>query len=379
MKKDLGLYLHVPFCIKKCEYCDFLSKAGTEEEKEAYINALVKEIKSYQSFAGDYKVSTVFMGGGTPSCLKPEQTKQIFDALYETFEFIKRPEITIEMNPGTVDREKLEIYKACGINRLSMGLQSTKNENLKVLGRIHTYEEFLESYQLAREAGFTNINLDLMSSLPGQTKEEWEEELQKAIELNPEHISAYQLMIEEGTPFYEKYDSHPELLPDEEESRAIYENTKRILEAEGYVQYEISNYAKPQKECKHNLRYWERGEYLGIGLGAASLVQNMRMNNTKDMSEYLKKAETPKEMRKEVEFLEHRQQMEEFMFLGLRKTYGISKKEFHRVFGREIEDVYGQTLKKFIEEGMIKEKKDRIFLTEDGVLVSNQILSEFLF
>lgn len=379
MKKDLGLYLHVPFCIKKCEYCDFLSKAGTEEEKEAYVNALVKEIKSYQSFAGDYKVSTVFVGGGTPSCLKPEQTKQIFDALYETFEFIKRPEITMEMNPGTVDREKLEIYKACGINRLSMGLQSTKNENLKVLGRIHTYEEFLESYQLAREAGFTNINLDLMSSLPGQTKEEWEEELQKAIELNPEHISAYQLIIEEGTPFYEKYDSHPELLPDEEESRAIYENTKRILEAEGYVQYEISNYAKPQKECKHNLRYWERGEYLGIGLGSASLIRNMRMNNTKDMSEYLKKAETPKEMRKDVEFLERRQQMEEFMFLGLRKTYGISKKEFHRAFGRDIEDVYGQTLKKFVEEGMIKEKKDRIFLTEDGVLVSNQILSEFLF
>ena len=248
-----------------------------------------------------------------------------------------------------------------------------------MLGRIHNFEQLLEAYQLAREAGFTNINLDLMSSLPSQTKEEWEEELQKTVELNPEHISAYQLIIEEGTPFYEKYDAHPELLPNEEESRAIYQTTKRILESNGYMQYEISNYAKPQKECKHNLRYWERGEYLGIGLGSASLIQNMRMNNTREMSEYLEKSAVPKEMRKDVEFLENRQQIEEFMFLGLRKTYGVSKKEFHRAFGRELEDVYGQTLKKFIEEGMIKEKKDRIFLTEDGVLVSNQILSEFLF
>lgn len=379
MKKDLGLYLHIPFCMKKCDYCDFLSAAATEEEKEAYVHALVKEIKSYEKFAGDYKVSTVFVGGGTPSCLKPEWTKQIFDAVYETFEFIKRPEITMEMNPGTVDKEKLEIYKECGINRLSIGLQSTKNENLRLLGRIHTYEEFLETYKLAREAGFTNINLDLMSSLPGQTKEEWEEELYKAIELNTEHLSVYQLIIEEGTPFYEKYDAHPELLPDEEESRTIYENTRRILEENGYAQYEISNYAKPQKECKHNLRYWERGEYLGIGLGAASLIQNMRMNNTREMKEYLEKSAVPKTMRKDVEFLERQQQIEEFMFLGLRKTYGISKKEFRRTFGREIEDVYGQTLKKFVEEGMIKEKKDRIFLSEDGVLVSNQILAEFLF
>lgn len=379
MKKDLGLYLHVPFCVKKCNYCDFLSKEATEEEKEAYVDALIKEIKSYKKFAGNYKVSTVFVGGGTPSCLRAEQTKRIFDALYEIFEFVKHPEITTEMNPGTVDREKLEVYKACGINRLSIGMQSVKDENLKVLGRIHNFEQLLEAYQLAREAGFTNINLDLMSSLPSQTKEEWEEELQKTVELNPEHISAYQLIIEEGTPFYEKYDAHPELLPNEEESRAIYQTTKRILEANGYMQYEISNYAKPQKKCKHNLRYWERGEYLGIGLGSASLIQNMRMNNTREMSEYLEKSAVPKEMRKDVEFLENRQQIEEFMFLGLRKTYGVSKKEFHRAFGRELEDVYGQTLKKFIEEGMIKEKKDRIFLTEDGVLVSNQILSEFLF
>ena len=178
-KKPLELYIHIPFCVKKCDYCDFLSKEAAEEEKEAYVDALIKEIKSYKKFAGNYKVSTVFVGGGTPSCLRAEQTKRIFDALYEIFEFVKHPEITTEMNPGTVDREKLEVYKACGINRLSIGMQSVKDENLKVLGRIHNFEQLLEAYQLSREAGFTNINLDLMSSLPSQTKEEWEEELQK--------------------------------------------------------------------------------------------------------------------------------------------------------------------------------------------------------
>ena len=378
MKKDLGLYLHVPFCVKKCNYCDFLSKEATEEEKEAYVDALIKEIKSYKKFAGNYKVSTVFVGGGTPSCLKAEQTKRIFDALYEIFEFVKRPEITTEMNPGTVDREKLETYKACGINRLSIGMQSVKDENLKVLGRIHNFEQLLEAYQLARETGFTNINLDLMSSLPSQTKGEWEEELQKAVELNPEHISAYQLIIEEGTPFYEKYDAHPELLPGEEESRAIYQTTKRILEANGYQQYEISNYAKPQKECKHNLRYWERGEYLGIGLGSASLIQNMRMNNTREMSEYLEKSAVPKEMRKDVEFLESRQQIEEFMFLGLRMTRGISKAEFERQFGSEIDAIYGDVLRKYKSMGLLLEENGRIFLSREGIHVSNSVMADFL-
>ena len=191
------------------------------------------------------------------------------------------------MNPGTVDREKLEVYKACGINRLSIGMQSVKDENLKVLGRIHNFEQLLEAYQLAREAGFTNINLDLMSSLPFQTKEEWEEELQKTVELNPEHISAYQLIIEEGTPFYEKYDAHPELLPNEEESRAIYQTTKRILESNGYMQYEISNYARDGYECRHNVGYWIRRDYLGFGIGAASLIDNVRFQNEKSLGAYL--------------------------------------------------------------------------------------------
>lgn len=379
MKKDLGLYLHIPFCIRKCAYCDFLSGEGSEEEKENYTEALIKEIKSYEEFAKSYEVSTVFIGGGTPSCLEGEQTKKILAAVKETFSLAKKPEITMEMNPGTVTEEKLKLYKESGINRLSMGLQSVRDENLKLLGRIHTLEEFRQSFEFARQAGFENINLDMMSSLPGQDALSWENDLRTAASFNPEHISVYQLILEEGTGFYEKYADHPELLPDEETSRAIYETTGEVLAELGYEQYEISNYAKPGKECRHNLKYWERGDYLGLGLGAASMVRNIRMNNTRDMKEYLEKCTEPKTMRKDVEFLEEPRQMEEFMFLGLRKTRGISKKEFRRVFGRDIDLVYEKALKKLLDSHMLLEKKDRLYLSKEGVLLSNTVLAEFLF
>lgn len=379
MKKDLGLYLHIPFCIQKCGYCDFLSAPAGREEREAYVQALEKEIRSYGDFAKGYRVSTVFVGGGTPSCLEAPQTERIFQAVRDTFDIERMPEISMEMNPGTVTPEKLQTYKNCGINRLSMGLQSVRDSNLKLLGRIHTYEAFLESYHLAREAGFQNINVDLISSLPGQTEASWREELKTTAELSPEHISVYQLILEEGTPFYEKYAGHPELLPDEETSRAIYEVTAEVLAAYGFRQYEISNYAKEGRECRHNLKYWERGDYLGLGLGAASMVRNIRMSNTGDMKTYLEKCGEPKTMRTDVQFLEEPQQMEEFMFLGLRKTRGISKKEFRRVFGRDIELVYEKALEKFLSNGMLLEKKDRLYLSKEGVLLSNAVLSEFLF
>ena len=375
MKKDLGLYLHIPFCIQKCGYCDFLSASGTGEEKEAYVQALEKEIRSYGDFAKGYRVSTVFVGGGTPSCLEAPQTERIFQAVRDTFDIERMP----EMNPGTVTPEKLQTYKNCGINRLSMGLQSVRDSNLKLLGRIHTYEAFLESFHLAREAGFQNINVDLISSLPGQTEASWREELETTAELSPEHISVYQLILEEGTPFYEKYAGHPELLPDEETSRAIYEVTAEVLAAYGFRQYEISNYAKEGRECRHNMKYWERGDYLGLGLVAASMVRNIRMSNTGDMKTYLEKCGEPKTMRTDVQFLEEPQQMEEFMFLGLRKTRGISKKEFRRVFGRDIELVYEKALDKLLSNGMLLEKKDRLYLSKEGVLLSNAVLSEFLF
>ena len=379
MKKDLGLYVHIPFCVRKCEYCDFLSWSAGEEEREQYVSALLSEIESYRDFVKGYRVSTIFVGGGTPSVLRPKQMERILQKIYEVFELEKRPEITIEVNPGTVDEEKLQCYKANGVNRLSMGLQSVKDEKLRLLGRIHTYQEFAESYELARKVGFDNISIDLISSVPGQTLQEWKEELEIAAVQNPEHISVYQLIIEEGTPFYEKYAEHPELLPDEETSREIYLWTGRFLKEAGYEQYEISNYAKPGKESRHNLKYWERGDYLGLGLGAASMVRNIRMSNTKDMKTYLERCDKPKTMREDVQFLEEPRQMEEFMFLGLRKTRGVSKKEFRRIFGREMDMVYEKALHKCLENGMLLEHKDRIFLSEEGTLLSNMVLSEFLF
>ena len=379
MKKELGLYVHIPFCVKKCGYCDFLSWCGTSEEKETYVQALLKEIESYREFARGYRVSTVFVGGGTPSVLEAGQMEGVLGNIQEVFELEKKPEITLEMNPGTVTEEKLQCYKENGVNRLSIGLQSVKNEKLEVLGRIHSYEEFLESYELARKAGFTNISVDLISSIPGQKLEEWKEELAALSALSPEHISVYQLIIEAETPFYEKYAEHEELLPDEEESREIYLWTGSFLKEQGYEQYEISNYAKPGKESRHNLKYWERGDYLGLGLGAASMVRNIRMSNTKDMKTYLERCGQPKTMREDVQFLEEARQMEEFMFLGLRKTRGVSRKEFRRIFGQEMYMVYEKALHKCLENGMLKEHKDRVYLSEEGVLLSNAVLSEFLF
>lgn len=379
MKKDLGLYIHIPFCVKKCAYCDFLSWKGSDEEREAYVQALEKEISSYSEFAKDYRVSTVFFGGGTPSVLEGEQTERILKKIRDTFRVEKDAEITLEMNPGTAQKEKLLLYRELGINRLSIGLQSVKNENLKLLGRIHTYGDFLDSYRMAREAGFDNISADLISSLPGQTLEEWKEELEILQETPLEHISVYQLIIEKGTEFYEKYGEHEELLPDEETSREIYLWTGKYLKEHGFEQYEISNYARPSRKSRHNLRYWERKDYLGLGLGAASMVHNIRMSNTRDWKKYIEGSQNPKRLREEVEFLEEPRQMEEFMFLGLRKTEGVSRKEFRRTFGRELDMVYEKALEKHLENGMLEASKDRIRLSQAGILVSNQVLSDFIF
>ena len=379
MKKDLGLYIHIPFCIKKCAYCDFLSWSGDKDQKEEYVRDLEQEIRSYKTFAADYQVSTVYFGGGTPSILETGQIERIMGALRQTFRIEKKAEITLEMNPGTARKEKLKVYRQLGINRLSIGIQSVKNENLKLLGRIHTYEDFLESYHIAREAGFDNISGDLISSLPGQTLETWKEELEILMKTPLEHLSVYQLIIEEGTEFYKRYGEHEELLPDEETSREIYLWTGKYLKKQGFGQYEISNYARPGRESRHNLRYWERKDYLGLGLGAASMIRNMRMSNTRDWGKYRIGCRDPRKIREEVEFLEEPRQMEEFMFLGLRKIRGVSRKEFRRVFGKDLDLVYEKTLKKYLENGMLQEKGDRIFLSEEGILVSNQIFADFLF
>ncbi len=380
--KELELYLHIPFCVKKCNYCDFLSAPAGEETRAAYVDALLEEIRGFDE-PEDYEVVTVFFGGGTPSILPGQAIFRIMEALREKFSFRKGAEITLEANPGTVDKEKLSFYKKAGINRLSFGLQSADAEELKRLGRIHTWEKFLESFQLAREAGFSNINVDLMSALPGQTKESWEKTLRQVLALQPEHISAYSLIIEEGTPFYQLYEKdverrdageEPELIPSEEEERAMYEATGRILKEQGYLHYEISNYAKPGRECCHNLGYWQRRDYLGFGLGASTLLNPVRYKNTEDLEAYLGGDFS----KKEFFVLTKDNQIEETMFLGLRVLEGVSKEQFREHFSCELRVVYRKELEKLEQEGLLEEEGDFVRLTSRGIDLSNPVLAEFL-
>ncbi len=300
----MEIYIHIPFCISKCAYCDFLSAPASREEQDRYMRALMNEI----SLAADSlwkedgcaaeRVTSVFIGGGTPSCIDPEWICRVMTLVKSRFNLTEGAEITMEANPGTLAKESLKVYREAGINRLSIGLQTTDNEELKKLSRIHTYEQFLDNYRLAREAGFDNINIDLMSALPDQTLESYEQTLREVISLKPEHISAYSLIIEEGTPFWDKYADHPELLPDEETDRQMYHRTKELLGGAGYGRYEISNYSLPGRECRHNMGYWRRVPYLGFGLGAASLCDETRFSNTRSMSRYLElldQAENPQD------------------------------------------------------------------------------------
>ena len=369
----LELYVHIPFCVRKCQYCDFLSGPSDEETKDRYIEALLKEIRAAKH-TEDYEIVSVFIGGGTPSALKAEAIASIMRTLQEQFFFCEDAEVTIEANPGTVDLEKLTIYRNVGINRLSLGLQSTDAEELKLLGRIHSYEEFLKSYEWAREAGFSNINIDLMFAIPGQTGEAWRQHLYQVAELNPEHISAYSLIIEEGTPFAEQNLD----LPDEDTEYQMYEDTAEILERYGYRQYEISNYAKQGYMCRHNAGYWQRREYLGFGLGASSLYRGMRFSNTRRMQEYLKESRNPDQIRKDVTVLSRNERIEEFMFLGLRMTEGISEKKFEENFDVRLMDVYGDILQKYEETGFMEHIETKWRLTRKGIHVSNHILADFL-
>ena len=369
----LELYVHIPFCVRKCQYCDFLSGPSDEETKDRYIEALLKEIRAAEH-TEDYEIVSVFIGGGTPSALKAEAIASIMRTLQEKFFFCEDAEVTIEANPGTVDPEKLTIYRNVGINRLSLGLQSTDAEELKLLGRIHSYEEFLKSYEWAREAGFSNINIDLMFAIQGQTGEAWRQHLYQVAELNPEHISAYSLIIEEGTPFAEQNLD----LPDEDTEYQMYEDTAEILERYGYRQYEISNYAKQGYMCRHNAGYWQRLEYLGFGLGASSLYGGMRFSNTHQMQEYLTDSRKPEQIRKDVTFLSRNEQIEEFMFLGLRMTEGISEKKFEENFNVRLMDIYGDILQKYEETGFMEHIETKWRLTRKGIHVSNHILADFL-
>lgn len=424
-KEDLScleLYIHIPFCVRKCAYCDFLSFPSGEEERERYVERLTEEIEEAGAVSEGYVATAIFFGGGTPSVLTPKQTERILNAVKKSFYVAEDAEITTEVNPGTADREKLEAWRQAGINRLSFGLQSTENRELQYLGRIHTMEDFLESYRAAREAGFENINIDLMSALPGQTVSSWEKTLRTVVSLQPEHISAYSLIIEEGTPFCQLFGEDgdaaeekkrrqslgiPEL-PDEDAERRMYYDTERILGEAGYHRYEISNYAKPGYACRHNKGYWTGTEYLGLGLGASSYInirrekgeaakisasgkesgdrrQLERRSNVRDFKTYLSLTREDFRAGRQIEeraLLTNQAMMEEFMFLGLRLTEGISEMEFFRRFSCTLETVYGDVLEKLAGQELMEryEREGAAFwrLTKRGIDVSNCVLAEFL-
>jgi len=382
-QKDAGvrIYLHIPFCVRKCLYCDFLSMPQGEETRERYVNALLCEIMHQGDCPPGTPVETIFFGGGTPSILEERQLDAILDALHERFCVPRDAEISLEMNPGTADSEKLRAMREMGINRLSIGVQAMHDGELKLLGRIHTVEEAREAFQLARKAGFENINIDLMSALPGQTFRDWSDTLAEAVGWGPEHISAYSLIIEPGTPFsamYESGDLPP--VPEEETDRQMYHFTGEYLAGKGYRQYEISNYAKPGRACRHNTGYWTGQEYLGFGIGAASCAGGMRFSNTRDLQEYIRAMAIPDilAVRTDLHRLTEREKMEEFMFLGLRMTAGVSRTAFASRFGKQIEDVYGEVLQKQIRQGVIIPTEDGVRLTQRGVDVSNYVLADYL-
>ena len=424
-KTPLSIYIHIPFCKKKCLYCDFLSAPACGQERESYVKALLREISFMADKASEYEVISIFLGGGTPSLLNKSQVERIMSAIRKEYCLTQDCEITIECNPATADYDKLAYFKACGINRLSIGLQSANDKELKELGRIHNYRQFLETFKAARKAGFTNINIDIMSALPGQTVESYTDTLQKVIALNPEHISAYSLIIEEGTPFYDRYGENREAsiiskaneaaqsidyapmypsLPDEDTERKMYHVTKMILEKAGYLRYEISNYAKKNYECRHNLTYWTGISYLGFGIGAASYFKGYRFKNRQDIQTYEELFSNNRSLmlqsvgrkewqcmqsnvagqmifhnfHEEIQSLSVEEQMEEFMFLGLRMMDGVKKADFRQQFQKDMDVQYGKVLQKLEKQGMIKQTQDTVMLTARGIDVSNVVLAEFL-
>lgn len=450
-KNELGIYIHIPFCVHKCIYCDFLSSPADVHTRKQYVRALINEIyltregkcankliknvlqgdnTSYEDMEeqavngltsdyalydtvcmADYEktimqedisgcvddiksenwhiVTSIFIGGGTPSAIDAEDISDILDAVRNNYNVSDKAEITIECNPGTMDKKKAAIYRKAGINRISFGLQSTDNNELRMLGRIHTYEQFMESYKIAREAGFDNINIDLMSALPGQTMESFKAVLEKALSLGAEHISVYSLIVEEGTRLSDNIDSFPPI-PSDDEDRQMYYMTKEMLSSYGYEQYEISNYAQKGYECKHNLKYWERCDYLGFGIGAASLYSGRRYTNISDIGRYmdvlaeitnaLDKSYVNEllQIRTDMEELSKEDEMSEYMFLGLRKTKGIDITDFKEEFGTDIKDIFGEAIEDNIARGLLIHDGNGLYLSKRGIDISNTVMSDFI-
>ncbi len=380
--KELELYIHIPFCVKKCSYCDFLSAPATEQTREAYMAALFAEIEGRAKDYKDRIVTSVFIGGGTPSLLSGDCINQLMEYIWEGFTLAEDAEITMEVNPGTATAEKLTAFYATGINRLSIGMQSAQEQELKILGRIHDFNGFCQVYREAVEAGFTNINVDVMSGLPGQTLASYRDTLEKVLHLEPmpQHISAYSLIVEEGTPFAAMAERGELPLPEEDTERAMYEETIEVLAGYGFHRYEISNYALDGYECRHNVGYWIRRDYLGFGIGAASLIDNVRFQNGRDLNTYLAH---PFACREEEQSLTTQEQMEETMFLGLRLVRGVSYEDFEKQYGKSLEEVYGEVIAKNAADGLltVREEENRgryLALTKRGLDVSNYVMAQFL-
>ena len=379
-KTPLELYFHIPFCVKKCAYCDFLSTKEEEKTKDAYMKRLMEDMEQFPH-KERYLVTSVFIGGGTPTIVEAEEIAELLHRAKKCFSFAEDVEITIEANPKTVQEDSLLLYRKAGINRISFGLQSVHEKELKTLGRIHSYEDFQESFRMVKEAGFANINIDLMFAIPGQTAGSWQQTLHTAAKLGAAHISAYSLIIEKGTPFYAAYQEDlerrergeiPRLLPSEETETQMYADAVRILKEYGYERYEISNFAKEGFACRHNEGYWTGVSYAGFGLGAASYIENRRFVKTRLLEEYL----TGDFSEQEQEPLSEQELMAEFMILGLRRTKGISKEEFQRRFHRTLPENYRKVIDDYKEKGLLVEEGDWIFFTERGTLLSNLVLSE---
>lgn len=388
--KNIGIYVHIPFCKKKCEYCDFKSFVGKENMIDQYMKWIKYELKSigeenrldYENNLDDLIiVKTIYIGGGTPSILLPKYTSDILNTIKDNYTIDnKNLEVTIEVNPGTVDEKKLSEYKKCGVNRLSIGLQATQNKVLNTLGRIHTYNDFLDTYNTARKIGFNNINVDLMIGIPGQSLEDVQESIEEIIKLSPEHISTYSLIIEEGTPFFNKLAKNKITLPDEEIERQMYWMVKKKLEEAGYIHYEISNFAKKGYESKHNLACWNQEEYVGVGAAAHSYTNNVRYSNVCEIEEYINNYENNNETNN---FVFHEKQtkdskMKEFMLLGLRKIKGIQVQEFKNRFGENPIYLYRKELDKLVSENLLEIDGDNIKLTEKGLDLANLVWEEFV-
>ena len=367
----IGLYIHVPYCIRKCKYCDFCSLQGCGSVPDDYIDALLKEADSYSDKA-PIKVSTVYFGGGTPSLLHPDQLSRIMDSLSKVFDFSFVEEFTVEANPGTVSFEKLAGYKKAGVNRISLGLQSFHDNELKLLGRIHTSNDFIKTYFMCREAGFENVSIDLMYGIPDQTIQSFNQTLRQAVELRPEHISVYGLIVEEGTPFYEARETLN--LPTEDDEVRMYEAACALLSENGYSHYEISNYSLAGMESKHNLKYWRNQNYIGLGAAAHSYFCGMRYGNLPDVHRYILEGA----IRTEEEIVDKETEQFEYGMMGLRLREGISLSEYEALFGKNFLSENEAKIKSFVQNGLVVVEDGRIFLTDRGFYLSNTVMSELL-